>query len=144
MINYSPAQLAVAQQIFDYFSSSDKLGPVGAIAAVVNAFCESSFKPDIVGDHDRAFGLWQPHADKDIEALVLKHDADVAAQCAFIWRDLQTTERGALAAIRASTTSADATYNFCLHYERPGAGATEAMRREGFAEQWRQTFQVAA
>lgn len=144
MIDYSAAQLAVAQQIFDFFSPADKLGPMGAVAAAVNAFCKSSFKPDIEGDHDKAFGLWQEHADCDVTNLVLKDDADVAAQCAFIWRDMQTTERHARDAILAAKTSADATYAWCARYERPAAAETEAARRAGLAAEWAAHFGVAS
>ena len=144
MISYSPTQLATAQAIFDFFSPPDRLGPIGGVAAVVNAFCESSFRPLAIGDHDKAFGLWQEHADADVTALVLKKDADVAAQCAFIWRDMQTTERHARDAILAAKTSADATYAWCARYERPAAAATEAARRATLAEQWRVHFGVAA
>ena len=144
MITYSPTQLAVATEIFSFFSPTDKLGPMGAVAAVVNAACESSLKPDAIGDHDKAFGLFQVHADADIRALVTSKDPDPAKQCAFLWHDFQTTEHHALGTILASKTSADATYNWTLHYERPAAGASEASRRAGLAEQWRQHFGVAA
>jgi hypothetical protein len=142
VVTYSPAQLNAAQAIFDYFSAAGRLQPQGAVGAVVNAFAESSLRPDVIGDHDEAFGLWQPHADTDIKRMVLADDADVEAQCAFLWRDLETTERNALKAIQAATTSAGAAYAWCLHYERPGAGATEADRRAGLAPFWQAYFKA--
>jgi hypothetical protein len=143
MTNYSPAQITVATQIFNYFSASDKLGQQGGIAAVINAFCESSLKSGAIGDHDAAFGLWQQHSDADTKQSVLAKTGDVIAQCGFLWRDFQTTEHVALGIIKASKTSYDATYNWTLHYERPRAGVVEATRRACMATEWMQRFGVA-
>ena len=139
MIFASPdEQLANAHAIFDYFKPL--IGQNGALAAVVNAFCESSLTPKAIGDHDQAFGLWQLHPDRI--ALIVKGCGidiqklpPVADQCEAIWWELQNPEHHALSLIRSSVNSHDATQAWAQFYERP-ASKTEPIRRAGLAASW--------
>ena len=106
------AQLAVADVIFTYFRPL--LGAYGAIAAVVNAEAESGLNPNAVGDGHTSFGLWQMHADR---AGAGKGTA--LQQCQAVWAQLQGSEQDALAGIKAAKSSADATRQWCLLFERP-------------------------
>ena len=131
-------ELANAKIIYAYFEPL--IGSNGAVAAVVNAFCESSLSPSAVGDHHEAYGLFQLHPDRiaplktatgiDIEAL-----PDVVSQCKAIWHEMQTSEKHALSGIKAAATPADATQEWCQLYERP-ASKTEPARRASLAAGW--------
>lgn len=137
MTLYSPQQLQVAQEIFDFFSPADKLGPQGAVAAVVNAFCESSYRVNVVGDEGKSFGLWQDQSNAGAKT------EGVADQCAAVFKEMTSTQKPSGDRVKAAKTSPDATYAWCFYYERPGAGAKEALRRADLAEEWMKLLNVA-
>ena len=117
----SPTQIATAKLIFS--TISEAFGPLVGVAAVVNAFAESSFRVDAVGDHDKSFSLWQEQSWQVIYAktgIDVRH-AGVADQCkATIWV-LQHLEQESLNEIVAAKTYEDATRAWCSSFERPGA-----------------------
>ena len=138
-------QLENAKTIFGYFQPL--IGQNGALAAVVNAFCESSLTPTAVGDHGAAHGLWQLHQDRAKLILAGTSQAggsvdflstpapSLSDQCYGIWWELQHSEHHALAMIKAALNSHDATEAWCQYYERP-ASKTEPLRRAGLAAAW--------
>ena len=125
---FSPVQIATAKAIYQAFAS--QLGSFAGVAAAVNAFAESSLRPNVVGDEGKSFGLWQDQ----LREQILAHTgidlatANVQEQCTAILWDLRNTNKAALAKILAATTYEDATMEFCRYFERPGA-ADQADKR---------------
>lgn len=139
---------ANAKIAFDYFSPVNMLGPIGACGILAQIQGESSFDPSAIGDRDSAFGICQWHADRialikagcgiDIHAL-----PDFATQCEAIWFELNSSERAALAAIKAATTPYDAGSVAETTYERSGTSG-DPEKRGNFAVAWAKTFGVSA
>jgi hypothetical protein len=131
-------QQANAKIIYDFFMPL--IGSNGAVAAVVNAAAESAMDPAAIGDHDTAFGLWQLHPNRagpiakaiGIDLTILPPVAD---QCRAIWQELQTSEKHALAMIKAAPDAQFATEAWCQYYERPGAPG-QVQKRGAATDGW--------
>lgn len=54
-------------------------------------------------------------------------------QLEYLWEELNSSEKGALNALKNTSTVEDATRVFCLKFERPGKGAANLERRIKFA-----------
>lgn len=118
---FSPTQIATAKAIYQAFAS--QLGSFAGVAAAVNAFAESSFRVNVVGDEGKSFGLWQDQLREQILAStgIDLATANVQEQCVAILWDLRNTNKPALAKILAATTYEEATEAWCAYFERPGA-----------------------
>jgi hypothetical protein len=143
----SPAQIAVARQIYDYFSAPNRMKGFQACA---QARGESNFVAHIMGDHGHAYGMFQLHADRaklicdgglgykgcGIDVTTLP-PAD--KQIEAVWWELQHSEHSAYKAILATTTAYEAGSVACKKYERP-ADPKDWDKRGNFAQEWYSYF----
>lgn len=105
-----------------------------------NAYQESSFDPDAVGDGGKAYGLFQWHGDRQtmFRELFGKpiQESTAADQLKFLHWELCNTERKAGDALRAAKTAYEAGAMFSKLYERPKAVEAEAANRGKRAQEW--------
>lgn len=126
---------SVAGQAWNFFAGKG-LKPHQIAGILGNIQQESGFNPLAIGDGGAAFGLAQ-HNDR-AKALFdfiggKGKLGNVGGQLDFIWKELQTSENGALKRMLASTNVREATSAF-VGYERPrGWTAAEPEAAHGFA-----------
>jgi len=142
---YSPAQLAVAREIYAFFL--DKTSPAGvkvepwhAAGFVAQADAESAFQTTARGDHGEAFGLFQMHGDR-LQAIERATGVDmvatpaVARQLEGVWWELTHPELIHFNQILKAKTAYDAGFLACKLWERAGAPGQPQKRGQG-AEGW--------
>lgn len=107
--------------------------------AAANAFNESSFDPDAVGDHGTAYGLFQWHTDRQeqFRAVCGKpiREATATDQITFLNWELHSTEKKAGDALKQARTAREAGEVFCRLFERASAPG-QAEKRGSLAQQW--------
>lgn len=117
---------AVTSQIWEFFKGKG-LQPHQIAAIVGNAAGESGFDPRAVGDNGTSFGLFQHHASRADGLLSAVGGVgglgDVQGQLEYVWRELLTSENGALQKLLATTNVRDATSVWMRDFERPHADA---------------------
>lgn len=138
--------------------------PNAAAAIATSAFAESNFNPVAVGDHGKAWGLFQMHAaDRAVYDRWAKANGyptfaqemkskDPLEQRLFALRQLAFITSGYTARLRKidtamnnAPTGGDATSIFTKTYEKPLHTNAEATRRAGMAEafignRWREKY----
>jgi hypothetical protein len=105
---------SVAGQAWNYFASKG-LAPHQVAGILGNIKAESNFNPSAIGDAGKAFGLFQHWGNRGGGPGML---GNTQAQLELAWRELQTTESGAMARLMASTDVRGATAAFA-GFERP-------------------------
>lgn len=134
---YSKAQLAVAEVIYEYFRSCGLPSPQ-ACGIVAQPARESRFNPSATGDGGQAKGLFQMHPDR--RAVIKARggfdmlSGDVAEQCKGVWWELNHVETAALAALRRTHDAFGAGSVMCSQYERPASHAEAGIRGKIAAE----------
>lgn len=110
----------VAAQAWNFFKSKG-LADHQVAGILGNISAESAFKPTAVGDAGNAFGLFQ-HNDRApalLNAIGGKGNlGDVQGQLDFAWKELNSSESGALARLKAAPDVRSATAAFA-GFERP-------------------------
>ena len=127
----------VQSQVWQFFAGKG-LQPYQIAGVMGNMARESQFDPLAVGDNGTSFGLAQHHAgraDGLLSALGgMGGLGNVQGQLDYIWKELLTSEAGALKALLASTNVQEATAAFA-GFERPfGYSAANPMGADGWAE----------
>ena len=151
--HYYNWQIDTARQIYDYFNgklapSGHKLQPCHAAAFVEMMDAESSFKPDVWGDDDSAYGLWQPYPDRlgrACKALGLSIPIigngvtlTVEQQLDCVWFDITSKEEApfkALEKLLMTTSPFEAGVTLCFRWERAKSPGQRKKRGDG-AEMW--------
>ncbi len=141
----STAYNAAAATIYQFWLGAklphgQKFAPCHAAGLLAQADAESSLNPQAVGDHDKAFGLFQWHGARaaairsgcGIDLTTLPPLADQLE--AALW-ELTVPEHHALQMILATTTAYDAGYAAARFWERPGSTLQYAKRGDK-AEAW--------
>ncbi|APZ54114.1 Flagellar motor rotation protein MotB [Salipiger abyssi] len=112
----------VASQIWEFFKGKG-LAPHQIAAIVGNAAGESGFDPLAVGDKGTSFGLFQHHASRADGLLAAVGGraglGNVQGQLDYVWKELLTSESGALQKLLATTNVGDATNVWMRQFERP-------------------------
>lgn len=110
-----------------------------AIAALANAFAESSLRAIVPGDEAAAGGLWQLHAQRR-NAILTGCGLDmwsgtVAQQCRGAAWELTQKSNGYLGwkQIQPAKTPEDAAEAWCRQYERPADMETDVAVRRQYA-----------
>lgn len=117
-----------------------------ASGIAANLWKESKFDPRAVGDKGKAVGMAQWHPDR--QALFKKwfskdiRQSTGREQLEFIFKELQTTERGALQRLLKAKTAMEAGGVFSRYYERPLRKDQEAFERGRIGEQFNQTVNI--
>ncbi|MBZ9719096.1 phage tail-type lysozyme domain-containing protein [Mesorhizobium sp. AD1-1] len=110
----------VAAQAWNFFKSKG-LADHQVAGVLGNISAESAFKPTAIGDGGNAFGLFQ-HNDRApalLNAIGGKGNlGDVQGQLDFAWKELNSSESGALARLKAAPDVRSATAAFA-GFERP-------------------------
>jgi hypothetical protein len=112
-----------AQDAIRFFMSKG-LSREQAAGVAGNLSHESNFRPDAVGDHGTSFGIAQWHKERgdNMKRWTKANGYDPKSfrgQLEFLWHELNTNERGALTALKGSSSAYDAGMAFCRHFERP-------------------------
>ncbi len=115
--------VGTASEVVNYFVNKG-LTSVQASGIAGNLRAESNFKTQAVGDAGKAYGLaqWRDSRLIDLQNFAKSKKKDIRdfyTQLDFIWHELNGKEKSALNNLRASTTVADAAFNFAKYYERP-------------------------
>jgi hypothetical protein len=110
-----------------------------AYGAAANAFNESSFDPDAVGDKGKAYGLFQWHGDRQAQfkAVCGKdiREGSATDQMTFLNWELHNSEKKAGDALKLARTAREAGEIFCKLFERASAPG-QAEKRGILAQQW--------
>jgi len=135
---------ANAATIFKFFTGKG-LTLEQACGVLAQADAESTLRPDAVGDHGEAHGLFQLHEDRRA-AIKRGSGIDVATanieqQCAAVWWELQHSEHTAYRGLLAALTDDEAGQTMCRLYERP-ASALQPVKRGQCAEKWAVYFRA--
>jgi len=149
MGTFTQKQIAVATEIFDYFSPATKLGPIGAIGLWskhrpnrVSLWASSAITIRALD----CFSLVQPIALRSPLVPGFKyHAVTVEDQCDAVWwllnhssvRPYKFMETPTLQAIRAAKTCADASVAACQGFERPDPKLQEGPKRAAMTPFWR-------
>lgn len=111
-----------------------------AYGMAANAYQESSFDPDAVGDGGKAYGLFQWHGDRQAQFRAVfgkpMQEASAQEQLKFVDWELRNTERRAGEAMKAAKTAYEAGAMFSQLYERPARVELEAANRGKRAQDW--------
>ena len=142
---YSATQKETAHQIYGFWTGVG-LTSEQACGLLAQADAESSLNYKAIGDHGEAFGLHQLHLNRielirdgnkqykgcgiDISKL-----PPVADQLKAVWHELNNSEHGSLAKIKATKTASDSGAVACKYYERPASSA-EPIKRGVTAQGW--------
>lgn len=139
----------VQSQVWKFFAGKG-LQPHQIAGIMGNIQGESGFNPFAVGDNGTSFGLFQHHAGRGQGLLNAVGGSaglgDVQKQLEFVWRELMTSESGAMQRLLASKDVGGATDAWMRGFERP---SNEAMidswgTRLGAAEQALTQFSATA
>lgn len=106
---------SVAEQSWSFFKSKG-LADHQVAGILGNIKAESAFNPSAVGDAGKAFGLFQHHGARGGGQGLMASGA--AGQLDHAWNELNSSESGVLARLRASTDVKGATAAFA-GFERP-------------------------
>ncbi|KMK68585.1 phage tail tip lysozyme [Puniceibacterium sp. IMCC21224] len=116
-----PGSQVVQDQAWKFFADKG-LKPHQIAGIMGNMSAESGFNPASVGDGGTSFGLFQHHAGRGQGLLSdiggKGNLGDVNAQLEFAWKELQTSENGAMKRLMASQNVREATGAF-VGFERP-------------------------
>jgi hypothetical protein len=127
---------ATAARVAAYFRG--RFAPHQVAGILANISAESGFDPQARGDNGAAFGIAQWRGAR-LEALKRFAGTDdlskigLETQLKFMALELDTTERRAAQALRATTTASGAGETFSRAYERPADFTGEATRRAAAA-----------
>lgn len=96
-----------------------------------NLQIESGFSPTAYNPGEKAIGIaqWEGSRRTALQAYARKagtSETDLKTQLGFLWHELTTSESGALAALRATSTPAAAAASFDKRYERSSGAARSA------------------
>lgn len=108
------ANSGVQGQVWNFFAGKG-LAPHQIAGIMGNISGESGFNPSAVGDSGNAFGLFQHWPNRGGGPAML---GNTQAQLELTWKELQTTESGAMSRLLASTDVRGATAAFA-GFERP-------------------------
>lgn len=129
-----------AQEAMDYLQRELDLTPAQAAGIVGNLGVESGsgLDPAAIGDGGNALGIaqWNGGRMRALQAFAQsqgKSPTDFGVQLQFLAHELKTSESGALASLRATSTPQEAALAFSRDFERPGIPHNE--RRVALAEQ---------
>lgn len=133
-----------AERAFNYFVDKG-LTEQQAAGIVGNLMVESGVDPTISqhgGGPGRGIAQWTVGARwtgvEQLAAQTGRSSGDLGVQLDFIWQELNSTESGALSALRQTSTAADAARVFSDKYERPGIPHMD--RRIGYANEALTTY----
>ncbi|MGY9049629.1 MAG: phage tail tip lysozyme, partial [Rhodobacterales bacterium] len=116
-----PGSEAVQDQAWQFFASKG-LKPHQIAGIMGNVTAESGFNPAAIGDGGTSFGLFQHHAGRGqglLDALGGQGKlGNVSGQLDYVWKELQTSEKGVLQKLMASNDVREATGAFAS-FERP-------------------------
>lgn len=98
---------------------------VAGVMVNVNSETAGTWNPNIcnggsLGDCGRAYGLFQWLGGRKNNLKALKNWDSAAVQIAFALSELSTTEKNAHNQLIKTNTPNDASYTFCMTFERPG------------------------
>ena len=142
MTNYPPIVLPQprdsswtrAAQIVGAFRSKGKYNPM-IVAAIVNGYAESAWRPVIAGDHGQSFGPWQMkfkfYGQPILDALNIdiRTEPDVTRHVdAVLFALAMPSNEAALAGLETARTGADATRIWAGQFERASAGGSVERR----------------
>jgi len=115
-----------------HFFVQKGLTPEQASGIAGNLYQESRFKPNIVGDNGKSYGIaqWRDTRLHNLKQLVPNWNT-LSGQLNFIWKELNTTENKALQKVKQTSTPQDAASIFAQYYERPAS--SNYNNREMFA-----------
>jgi hypothetical protein len=121
------------RQALDYFIGQGWTREQAA-GIVANLVAESNLQPAVVGDHGRAAGIAQWHADRQaaFQAQMNRpiQGSTLEEQLQFVQHELTDgDERGAGRLLRQAATAQEAGAIISRHYERPRDRDGEALRR---------------
>lgn len=137
---------AGAKESYDFWIGKG-FTPAQAAGLVGMEEGESKFNPRAVGDGGLAHGAFQHHPDRRRAILrgtgINVDTAKHAQQLEAAWWELNNTERGALAKIKAATSPGEAAAAGVWHFERPDDKAGEARLRGQYANRWHRQFGTA-
>jgi hypothetical protein len=110
---------------------------------------ESDFRPDVVGDHGNAFGIFQWHIDRVLAMLLgCKIDVRIAQHAdqviAAHWEMTKGGEKKTGEAFKAVTTIDEAVTVMVHVYERSASQASDIAKRTAMATYWSVMFKDAA
>ena len=114
-----------ADEVVRFFEKKG-LSKVQAVGIAGNLQEESRFNTEASGDNGSAYGIAQWRGGR-LKALLDWADSqkkdvrDFYTQLNFLWRELNTSEKPALAKLINSNTVESASSNFATYYERPQA-----------------------
>jgi hypothetical protein len=131
-----------AKKIIEYLKDKLNITKEQAAGIAGNLFVESKFSPTILGDKGEALGLAQ-WRDSRRKALVKEYNTEQPSfdqQLDFLVKELNSTEKTALNALKKQTTVKDSTLVFAKLFERPATGSDgyplHFDRRWGYAEKF--------
>lgn len=113
-----------AEKAFEYFVGKG-LTKAQAAGIVGNLQQESAVNPAQRQIGGPAFGIaqWEGPRQRELKRFAAERSApveDLGTQLDFMWHELQTTEKGSLAALRETRTASEAAKTFERRYERAG------------------------
>ena len=142
---YTPAQVAVAKEIWDFWREN-KCSEIQAAAWCAMADGESSFDPRVIGDHGAAYGLFQIHHNPrgkfalqnlniDIRHATVAEQLHVAR-----WEITSGWQKHAWKRLLATETVEDAVAVLISGYEMSAKQARDIARRTVMAAHWLKEF----
>ncbi len=102
--------------------------PAQTAGIMINVNGESGFNPNAynpAGGGIGAYGLFQWRAGRQRALKSLNNYTSPEVQVAYAISELNGSESNAKNHVRSSSTAVEASYNFCVYYERPGTNMTE-------------------
>lgn len=117
-----PGEVVQAKQLYDYFVEKG-FSPAQASGILGNIQTESSFKTNAYNSGEGAIGLcqWEGGRRTELENFAAQQGKPVTdwhVQADFIMHELNTSETGAFAALKAAQTPEEAAQAFQSRYER--------------------------
>lgn len=117
------------------------MNAANAIGILANAFHESTFRPEAVGDDGNAYGLWQWNFyHEHFLATVPNWATNVTGQVEYLWWDINYRSTGAWNKMKDLPNTVkgcrDAAYIFCVDFERPKDKYKKAEIRADTAESY--------
>lgn len=128
------------QEVMDY-AQSRGMSRMDAAAMAANAMAESGFRSGVKGDQGTAIGLFQHRGTRrsalaDFAKARGKKETDWKAQVDFALHELKTTEKKAMAAMKAAKTPEQKAIAFSKHFERPNPQYAHNDKRAAFASEF--------
>ena len=123
-----------ARAIVDAFRARGKFNPL-IVGAVSNAYAESAWRPDVVGDHGQSFGPWQMKFKFYGQPILAAAGIDIRNEPylarhvdAVLFALSMPANVATLAALESAKTGADATRIWAAQFERASAGGAVERR----------------